>query len=109
MDKLPKTMRALVAPRQGPPSLYEVRDVPTPTTLSPTQVLLRVHAVGMNTGELQLIQGDLRLFGIVKSVAHTKDTLSRTNMTGPLTQPIASPDIPRCLAMRAQASSSRQA
>ncbi|RFU78709.1 alcohol dehydrogenase [Trichoderma arundinaceum] len=50
-------MRSLVAPQKGRPEGYEVRELPVPSMTLPTHVLIRVHAAGMNTGELQALNG----------------------------------------------------
>lgn len=57
MTEIPKTMRALAAPKAGRPDGYEIMEVPTPTITEPTQVLLRVHAATIDTGETQIIDG----------------------------------------------------
>lgn len=62
MSEIPETMRALVAPKACKPAEYELRDIPTPSIAGPTEVLLRVHAAGMNTGELQMAAGHLGMF-----------------------------------------------
>ncbi|KAH6609387.1 hypothetical protein Trco_002733 [Trichoderma cornu-damae] len=54
---IPKTMRSLVAPRKCGPEGFEVRELPVPSITLPTHVLLRIHAAGMNTGELQSLDG----------------------------------------------------
>ncbi|KAH9892047.1 alcohol dehydrogenase [Xylariomycetidae sp. FL2044] len=57
------TMRALVAPRFTKPSGYEVQDVPVPSISQPTDILIRVHAVDMQTGDTQAAAGAIRMFG----------------------------------------------
>lgn len=59
---IPTTMRSLVAPRQGGPEVYEVREWPVPSITLPTHVLLRMHAAAANTGELQAVAGKMKLF-----------------------------------------------
>ncbi|KAL6876519.1 GroES-like protein [Trichoderma novae-zelandiae] len=59
---IPTTMRSLVATRKGGPEVYEVRELPVPSITRPTHVLLRIHAAGVNTGELQAVKGKLGLF-----------------------------------------------
>ncbi|KAK4450327.1 chaperonin 10-like protein [Podospora aff. communis PSN243] len=58
---LPKTMRSLVAPHYGPPSTYQIQTLPTPTSIPPTSVLLRIHAAEVSTGITQLASGQFRL------------------------------------------------
>ncbi|UKZ75343.1 hypothetical protein TrVFT333_003024 [Trichoderma virens FT-333] len=58
----PTTMRSLVAPRKGGPEVYEVQELPVPSITLPTHVLLKMHAAGVNTGELQAVNGKLGLF-----------------------------------------------
>ncbi|KAI1759986.1 GroES-like protein [Hypoxylon sp. FL1150] len=57
MSKLPSTMRALVAPKYCEPKDYEVADVPVPTITGPKDVLIKMHAVGITTGDTQLTKG----------------------------------------------------
>ncbi|VUC25485.1 unnamed protein product [Clonostachys rosea] len=59
MAEVPSTMRSLVAPKKGTPDVYEVRQVPTPKLRTSTQVLIRVHAAGINTGDVQLAGGQV--------------------------------------------------
>jgi NADPH:quinone reductase-like Zn-dependent oxidoreductase len=62
MVQIPATMRRLVAPRKTKPEGYELQDVPTPGIQEPTQVLLRVHATGINTLDVKIAAGDFDLF-----------------------------------------------
>lgn len=55
-------MRSLVAPKPCKPSEYEVQNVPVPTISDPEEVLLRIHAAGMNTGDVQIVSGQLQVF-----------------------------------------------
>ncbi|XXH03019.1 hypothetical protein Hte_009409 [Hypoxylon texense] len=57
MAKLPTTMRALVAQKYCDPAEYEVADVPVPTIKGPKDVLIKMHAVGITTGDTQLAKG----------------------------------------------------
>ncbi|ETS00598.1 GroES-like protein [Trichoderma reesei RUT C-30] len=59
---IPATMRSLVATRKGGPEVYELRELPVPSITLPTHVLLKIHAAGVNTGELQAVRGKLGLF-----------------------------------------------
>ncbi|KAI1131841.1 alcohol dehydrogenase [Nemania abortiva] len=61
MSDLPSTMRALVAPKFCTPSDYEVIDMPLPTIKKPDDVLIRVHAAGINTGDTQRAKGATRI------------------------------------------------
>jgi len=49
-------MRAVVIPRPGGPEVLEVRDVPEPS-FGPDEVLVRVHAAGLNRADLLQRQG----------------------------------------------------
>jgi NADPH:quinone reductase-like Zn-dependent oxidoreductase len=62
MADLPPTMRRLVAPRKTTPEGFELQQVPTPTACGPTQVIMKVHAAGMNTGDVQIASGKLAIF-----------------------------------------------
>jgi threonine dehydrogenase-like Zn-dependent dehydrogenase len=55
-------MRALVATKACKPDRYEIMEVPTPTITEPTQVLLRVHAATIDTGETHIVDGKMWLF-----------------------------------------------
>lgn len=48
---LPRTMRAVVLDAPGPPEALVIRDLPVPAP-EPGQVLIRVHAFGLNRSEL---------------------------------------------------------
>ncbi|RYV52812.1 alcohol dehydrogenase catalytic domain-containing protein [Pengzhenrongella frigida] len=50
------TMRAVVVARPGGPEVLQVRDVPVPRA-APGQVLIRVHAFGLNRSELHFRRG----------------------------------------------------
>lgn len=62
MAEIPKTMRSLVAPRQCSPAEFEIQVLPVPTITLPTQVLIRVHAAGIATGDVALPSGKLGMF-----------------------------------------------
>ncbi|KAM5384483.1 hypothetical protein ACJZ2D_001519 [Fusarium nematophilum] len=59
MAKIPPTMRSLVAPRKCSPAEYEVIERPTPKITKPEDVLLRMRAMAMNTGDTQFASGML--------------------------------------------------
>lgn len=61
MATIPQTMRSLVAPKACKPAGYEIRQVPVPTLTRPGDVLLRIHAVGMNTFDPQIMSGQMSL------------------------------------------------
>ncbi|KAF7548470.1 hypothetical protein G7Z17_g7037 [Cylindrodendrum hubeiense] len=50
-------MRSLVSPKKGSPADYDVVEMPTPTITKPDQVLLRMRAVAINTGDTQFAAG----------------------------------------------------
>ncbi|RYP65448.1 hypothetical protein DL771_008320 [Monosporascus sp. 5C6A] len=54
-------MRSLVAPKYCLPAEYEVRDVPTPAIKGPKDILVKVHAAAIITGDTQLASGMLRV------------------------------------------------
>ncbi|KAI2468748.1 GroES-like protein [Annulohypoxylon bovei var. microspora] len=58
MTTLPKTMRSLVAPKYCYPTGWEVADMPLPTINDPKELLIKVHAAGISTGDTQLARGD---------------------------------------------------
>ncbi|KAK6949140.1 hypothetical protein Daesc_009214 [Daldinia eschscholtzii] len=67
MAALPRTMRSLVAPRYGWPTSWEVANMPVPAVTSPKDVLIKVHAAGIATGDTQLARGATRyIFGDLK-------------------------------------------
>ncbi|RYP29207.1 hypothetical protein DL766_005494 [Monosporascus sp. MC13-8B] len=54
-------MRSLVAPKYGLPAEYEVRDVATPTIKGPKDILVKVHAAAIITGDTQLASGKVTM------------------------------------------------
>ncbi|KAI1407569.1 GroES-like protein [Hypoxylon sp. FL1857] len=60
MAKLPDTMRSLVALKYCWPTEWEVADMPVPTIKDPEDILIKVHAAGIATGDTQLIRGATR-------------------------------------------------
>ncbi|KAI0400788.1 alcohol dehydrogenase [Xylaria palmicola] len=61
MPDLPSTMRSLVALKFCSPSEYEVVDMPLPTIQNPDDVLIRVHAGSVQTGDTQRARGATRI------------------------------------------------
>ncbi|KAJ3579733.1 hypothetical protein NPX13_g835 [Xylaria arbuscula] len=61
MTELPATMRSLVAPKFCTPSEYEVIDMPLPTIKKSHDVLIRVHAGAIQTGDTQRANGMTRI------------------------------------------------
>ncbi|KAI3340600.1 alcohol dehydrogenase [Ustulina deusta] len=61
MSDLPSTMRSLVALKFCAPSEYEVIDTPLPTIKNPDDILIRVHAGSLQTGDAQRARGMTRL------------------------------------------------
>ncbi|KAI5865882.1 GroES-like protein [Durotheca rogersii] len=60
-SEIPKTMRALVAPKYcWPEDGYEVVELPTPQIRDPKELLFRVHAASIATGETQVARGAVR-------------------------------------------------
>ncbi|KAL1892909.1 hypothetical protein Sste5346_006802 [Sporothrix stenoceras] len=68
MSALPKTMRALVAPRYCAPSDYEIVEMPVPTLDHPDDVLIKVHAATVQTGDTQIASGKMRIFGKLEKI-----------------------------------------
>lgn len=61
MSKLPSTTRTLVAPKKCLPAEYTVIEQPIPKITKPNQLLLRMKAVAINTGETQFASGQFDL------------------------------------------------
>lgn len=59
---IPQTMRSLVAPRRCKPSAYEVQTVRVPEITKPTEVLIKVRAASIYTGDTQLANNELSVF-----------------------------------------------
>ncbi|KAF5023447.1 hypothetical protein F66182_4492 [Fusarium sp. NRRL 66182] len=57
MSKLPPTTRTLVAPKKCLPAEYEMMEQPMPTITKPNDVLVRMKAVAINTGDTQFASG----------------------------------------------------
>lgn len=61
-ERIPQTMRALVARKYCTPDDYEILDVPVPKIKNPDEVLIRVHAAGVFFADVQLAAGTWKLF-----------------------------------------------
>ncbi|KAI1384020.1 GroES-like protein [Hypoxylon trugodes] len=61
MSELPSTMRSLVAPKYCLPNEWEVAEVPVPTIKDPKDILIKVHAASISTGDTQLANGASKL------------------------------------------------
>ncbi|KAK4149867.1 GroES-like protein [Chaetomidium leptoderma] len=57
---LKTTMRSLAVRKYCQPSGYEVLELPVPTITKPDDVLIRVHAAGIMTGDTQMANGMFR-------------------------------------------------
>ncbi|CAM1504721.1 Fc.00g023120.m01.CDS01 [Cosmosporella sp. VM-42] len=57
MAEIPPTMRSLIAPKKCKPAQYEVTEMATPTITNPRQVLLKMKAAAINTGDTQMASG----------------------------------------------------
>ncbi|KAI1104633.1 GroES-like protein [Jackrogersella minutella] len=60
MKTIPETMRSLVAPKYCFPTEWEVIDMPVPKIKDPKDLLVKVHAAGIATGDTQLSRGATR-------------------------------------------------
>ena len=58
MTSLRGTMRAAVYTTYGPPDVVTIRDVPRPT-IKPNQVLVRIHAAAITTGDARIRAWDI--------------------------------------------------
>lgn len=61
-------MRALVASKYCRPDEYEIAQLPLPELTEPNQVLIRIHAAAMQTGDCQFASGSARMFLSIRSV-----------------------------------------
>ncbi|KAI1091806.1 GroES-like protein [Rostrohypoxylon terebratum] len=67
MATVPDTMRSLVTRKYGFPTVWEVADMPVPTIVDPKQLLIKVHAAGIATGDALLTSGTTKyILGDVK-------------------------------------------
>lgn len=55
------TMRSLIAPRYCTPSHYEVAELPIPTIRNPNEVLIKIVAAAISTGDTQIANGMLKM------------------------------------------------
>lgn len=62
MEPFSTTMRALVAPKYCKPEDYEVIELPIPEIKAPNEVLIRIHAASVQTGDCAFASGRGRLF-----------------------------------------------
>jgi NADPH:quinone reductase-like Zn-dependent oxidoreductase len=58
---LPETMRALVLSAYGKPSTYRVGHVPVPQIAQPDEVLIKVHAAGVNPIDINFANGMVKI------------------------------------------------
>lgn len=68
MESLPATMRALGVRKYTKPDGYEILELSLPQIKAPDEVLLRMHAVGLFTGDAQLAAGGFKLFTKTRQV-----------------------------------------
>ncbi|KFY85413.1 hypothetical protein V500_08437 [Pseudogymnoascus sp. VKM F-4518 (FW-2643)] len=61
MAQIPPTMRALAIPSYGKPSSYGLASVPTPQITQPDEVLIKVHAAGVNPIDIKVAEGALKM------------------------------------------------
>lgn len=54
-------MRSLAVPKYCEPAGYQVMELPVPEIQEPDEILVKVHAAALNTGETQMLGGDMRL------------------------------------------------
>ncbi|KAI1454550.1 GroES-like protein [Annulohypoxylon moriforme] len=57
MTAIPDTMRSLITRKYAFPTGWEVADMPVPAIGNPKEMLIKVHAAGISTGETQLARG----------------------------------------------------
>lgn len=62
MEPIPTTMRALVAPKYCKPEGYEVMELPVPEINAPDEVLIRIHAASIQTGDCGFASGQGKMF-----------------------------------------------
>lgn len=63
MSSIPKTMRSLVAPTFCNPDKYEIAEMPVPSIEKPNEILIKVHAASIATGDTQMAKGMFKLLG----------------------------------------------
>lgn len=61
MEPIPNTMRALAVRKYTKPDGYELLQVPVPEVEAPDEVLIRMHAAGLYTGDAQAAAGSFRI------------------------------------------------
>ncbi|OBT75009.1 hypothetical protein VF21_06327 [Pseudogymnoascus sp. 05NY08] len=61
MAQIPPTMRALAIPSFGKPSSYGLANVPTPQITQTDEVLIKIHAAGVNPIDVKVAEGALKL------------------------------------------------
>lgn len=60
MATIPSTMRSLVAPKYCLPMEWEIADMPVPTIKDPRDILVKMHAGSIMTGDTQVARGSSR-------------------------------------------------
>lgn len=68
-NNLPQTMRSLAVRQYSKPSGYEVLQLPIPIISRPGDILIRVHAASIQTGDTQITAGMSRLFAPLQSAS----------------------------------------
>ncbi|KAK0614897.1 chaperonin 10-like protein [Bombardia bombarda] len=63
-QNIPLTMRSLAITKHTRPSGYQVLELPVPTIEAPDDVLIRVHAAAIMTGDTQYARGGGKLLGM---------------------------------------------
>ena len=57
MESIPATMRGLAVRKYGPPSTYEIMELPVPTIQLPDEILIKVRSGGMLAGDVLTARG----------------------------------------------------
>ncbi|KAI1138276.1 GroES-like protein [Hypoxylon sp. FL0543] len=83
MARLPEKMRSLVATKYCWPTEWEVADMPVPKIEDPNDILIKVHAAGITTGDTLLVRGPTRfIIGKLKYIPPQVTNQQRTYLYG---------------------------
>lgn len=61
MESIPHTMRALAVRKHTKPDGYELLQLPVPEIKAPNEVLIRMHAAGLFTGDAHTAAGSFKI------------------------------------------------
>jgi D-arabinose 1-dehydrogenase-like Zn-dependent alcohol dehydrogenase len=74
MASIPETMRSLVAPKYCDPAGYEIVELPVPSIQQPDEVLVKMQAAAIVSGDTHFANGSFRMLVALKYVAAARNS-----------------------------------